>query len=67
MNLAMTEVMQQFFDNTTSENLLEPKKKSAPGQKSMLDSEKINLNEEEIRNLYVSLLKVCFEYMFFLK
>ena len=50
MNLAMTEVMQQFFDNTTSENVLVPKKKSAPGQKSMLDSEKINLNEEEIRN-----------------
>ena len=67
MNLAMTEVMQQCFDNTTSENVLVPKKKSAPGQKSMLDSENINLNEQEIRNLYVSLLESCFECMFFLK
>ena len=55
MNLAMIEKMKEYFDTINGDNQLEQLKKYDIKQKSLVDSEKIYLNEEKINNLYVSL------------
>ena len=57
MNLGITEAMKEFFDISNLENQLLPPKRNEPKQECMVNSEKIDLNQQEIRNLYVSLSK----------
>ena len=61
MNLAMIEETKEFFDNTNGVNQLEQLKNDDTNEKSLVDSEKINLNEEEIKNLYVSCSKLIWQ------
>ena len=53
----MIEVMKGYFGNAISEHVLVTFKKAEEKEKSLLDSEMINQNQEEIKNLYVSLFK----------
>ena len=57
MNLGITEAMKEFFDISNLENQLLLPKRNEPKQECMVNSEKIDLNQQEIRNLYVSLSK----------
>ena len=59
MNLAMIKEVKEFFINTNSENELVQMKKAEPKQKYMDNTEKIDLNEQEIKNLYV---RVCLKH-----
>ena len=63
MNLAMIKEVKEFFINTSSENELVQMKKAEPKQKYMDNTEKIDLNEQEIKNLYV---RVCLKHSIFL-
>ena len=49
----MIKEVKEFFINTNSENELVQMKKAEPKQKYMDNTEKIDLNEQEIKNLYV--------------
>ena len=53
----MIKEVKEFFINTNSENELVQMKKAEPKQKYMDNTEKIDLNEQEIKNLYVRLLR----------
>ena len=51
----MIEEMKQHFDTINGDNQLEQLKNYDLKQKSLVDAEKIYLNEEKINNLYVRL------------
>ena len=53
----MIEVMKGYFGNTISDHVLLTLEKAKAKEKSLLDSDMINDNQEEIKNLYVSLFK----------
>ena len=57
MNLGITEAMKELCDTSNLENQLIPPTRNEPRQECMVNLEKIDLNEQEIRYLYVSLLK----------
>ena len=66
MNLALIKEVKEFFINTNSESQLVQMKKAEPKQKYMDNTVKIDLNEQEIKNLYVRLLRVCLKHSIFL-
>ena len=55
----MIKEVKEFFINTNSENELVQMKQAEPKQKYMDNTEKIDLNEQEIKNLYV---RVCLKH-----
>ena len=63
MNLAMIKEVKEFFINTNSENELVQMKKAEPKEKYMDNTQRIDLNEQEIKNLYV---RVCLKHSIFL-